>query len=110
VIATPGREPRAIVWLDADRAGLARSVGDRAIATALISGRAIDGAAGYDTGVPWATAADRRHLLGWIEATGAREVFVTGACAEAIVAAIGARARVIGPPHQMPLFPREATS
>lgn len=109
-IAAPGREPRAIVWLDADRAGLVRSVGDRPIATALISGRAIDGAAGYDTGVPWASAADRAQLLGWIEATGARDVYVTGACAEAIVAALGARARVIGPPHQMPLFPREATS
>jgi len=109
-IAAPGREPRAIVWLDADRAGLARSVGDRPIATALISGRAIDGAAGYDTGVPWSAAADRGHLLGWIEATGARDVFVTGACAEAIVAALGPRAKIIGPPHQMPLFPREATS
>jgi len=109
-LPAPGREPRAIVWLDADRAGLARSVGDRPIATALVSGRALEGGAGYDIAVPWATAADRAQLLSWIEATGARDVFVTGACAEAIVAALGARARVIGPPHQMPLFPREATS
>lgn len=109
-LPAPGREPRAIVWLDADRAGLTRSLGDRPIATALISGRAIEGATGYDTGVPWAAAADRAQLLSWIEATGARDVFVTGACAEAIVAALGARARVIGPPRQMTLFPREATS
>ncbi len=109
-IAPPGRESRAIVWLDADRAQLARALGDRPAATALISARALDGTTGYDTGFPWASAADRAQLLAWIEATGARDVFVTGPCADAIVAALGGRARVIGPPHQMPLFPREATS
>jgi putative mRNA 3-end processing factor len=109
-IAAPGREPRAVVWLDSDRAGLARGLGDRRFATALVSGRAIDGSAGYDAGFVWAAAADRAQLLGWIEATSARDVFVTGACAETIVAALGARARIIGPPHQMPLFPREAFS
>ncbi len=109
-IAAPGREPRAIVWLDADRAQLARALGDRPAATALVSARAIEGTAGCDAGFAWASAADRAQLLAWIEATGARDVFVTGACADAIVGALGARARVIGPPHQMPLFPREATS
>jgi hypothetical protein len=109
-IAAPGREPRAIVWLDADRAGLARSLGDRGFATALVSGRALPGApTECDAGFAWAAAADRAQLLGWIEATGAREVFVTGACAEAIVGALGGRSRVIGPPRQMPLFPSEAT-
>jgi putative mRNA 3-end processing factor len=108
-IVAPGREPRAIVWLDADRAGLTRAVGDRAVATALVSARAAAGAAGYDAGFAWAAAADRAQLLGWIEATGAREVFVTGAAAEAVVAALGARARVIGPPQQMSLFPNEAS-
>lgn len=107
-IAAPGREPRAIIWLDSDHAGLARSLGDRSCATALVSARARTGVAGYDTGFVWAAAADRAQLLGWIEATGARDVYVTGACAEAIVAGLGDRARVIGPPHQMPLFPHEA--
>jgi putative mRNA 3-end processing factor len=107
-IPAPGRDPRAIVWLDADRAGLARSLGDRPFATALVSARAPGGAARYDAGFGWAAAADRAQLLGWIEATGARDVFVTGACAEAIAGALGPRARVIGPPHQMPLFPHEA--
>ena len=107
-IAAPGREPRAIVWLDADRAGLARAAGDRAIATALVSARAAAGTAGHDAGFAWAAAADRAQLLSWIEATGARDVFVTGACAEAIVSALGARARVLGPPQQMSLFPHEA--
>jgi hypothetical protein len=111
-IAAPGRDPRAIVWLDAERAALAKALGDRAglATTALVSARAIGGADGFDAALPWPSAADRAQLLAWIEATGAREVFVTGACAESIVAALGGRARVIGPPHQMPLFPREATS
>jgi hypothetical protein len=113
-LAAPGREPRAIVWLDSDRASLAKLPGERALATALVSARAAIGAPaiapGYDAGFIWASAADRAQLLGWIEATGARDVFVTGACAESIVAALGARARVIGPPHQMSLFPREAVS
>jgi len=107
-IVAPGREPRAIVWIDTDRAALARAVGDRAVATALVSARAAAGAAGHDAGFAWSAAADRAQLLGWIEATGARDVFVTGPCAESIVAALGARARVIGPPQQMSLFPREA--
>jgi putative mRNA 3-end processing factor len=109
-IAAPGREPRAIVWLDSDRAGIARSLGERSFATALVSARARAGIAGHDAGFVWAAAADRAQLLGWIEATGARGVYVTGACAEAIVAALGDRARVIGPPHQMSLFPHEAVS
>ena len=104
-IAAPGREPRAVVWLDADRGALAKSLGDPAPRAALVSARASAGHAGYDAGFAWASCADRAQLLGWIEATGAREVFVTGACADAIVAALGPRARVIGPPHQMSLFP-----
>jgi putative mRNA 3-end processing factor len=109
-IAAPGRELRAIVWLDADREGMARSMGDRPFATALVSARASSGVTGHDAGFAWATAADRPQLLGWLEATGARDVFVTGACAEAIVATLGPRARVIGPPHQMSLFPGEEIS
>ena len=107
-LVAPGREPRAIVWLDADRAGLARALGDRAFTTALVSGRAIEGTAGCDAGFAWASAADRAQLLGWIEATAARDVYVTGACAESIAQALGARARMIGPPHQMSLFPGAA--
>ena len=110
VIAAPGREPRAVVWLDADRAGAVRSLGDRPFTTALVSARALGGPVDTDAAFVWAAAADRAQLLGWIEATGARDIFVTGACAESIVAALGARARIIGPPHQMPLFPREALS
>ena len=108
-VTTPGREPRAVVWLDSDRAGLARTLANRAHTTALVSGRALDGSSETDAAFVWPSAADRGQLLAWIEATSAREVFVTGACAEPIAAVLGPRARVIGPPHQMTLFPREAT-
>lgn len=107
-MAALGRELRAIVWLDSDRAGLEKALGGRLYKSALVSARAVAGSDGYDAGFAWAAAADRAQLLAWIEATGAREVFVTGACAESIVAALGARARLIGPPHQMSLFPHEA--
>jgi hypothetical protein len=104
----PTREPRAIVWLDHDRAGLTRALAGRAAATALVSGRAVDDDAGTDTSFVWAHAADREQLLAWIESTRADDVFVTGACAEAIATTLGPRARIVGPPHQMSLFPREA--
>jgi hypothetical protein len=107
-IATPGREPRAVVWLEAERSGLARALADKPTATALVSARALAGSAADDAAFVWASAADRAQLLGWIEATSAREVFVTGPCAEAIVSALGGRARLIGPPQQMSLFPGEA--
>jgi hypothetical protein len=55
----------------------------------------------------WSGAADRAQLLAWIESTSAREIFVTGACASEIASALGNRARVLGPPHQMMLFPGE---
>ena len=108
VITSPGREPRAVVWLDSDRGGLARALADRPFATALVSGRALEGRGTCDAAFAWANAADREQLLEWIEATSAREVFVTGAFAEAIAGVLGPRARIIGPPHQMTLFPREA--
>ena len=103
-ISTPGKEPRAVIWLDADHGGLAKALAGKPFATALTSGRALDAAAGYDAAFAWATAADRARLLGWIESANAREVFVTGACADSIAAALGARARVVGPPRQMALF------
>ncbi|MFN0253063.1 MAG: hypothetical protein ACKV2T_39685 [Kofleriaceae bacterium] len=130
-IATVGKEPRAVIWLDGDHAGLAKAMrGDSAngagkrtrpssdvarnsgrasstgFATALVSGRAVEDGVGYDAAFAWATAADRAQLLGWIEAANARSVFVTGPCADAIAAAVGAHARVIGPPQQMALFAR----
>lgn len=105
-IGTVGKEPRAVIWLDADHAGLAKAIAGKGFATALVSGRAIEGGAGYDAAFAWATAADRAQLLAWIDAANARQVFVTGPCADAIAAAVGAHARVIGPPQQMALFAR----
>ena len=102
-IGTPGKEPRAVVWLDADRLGLARALADRPHVTALVSARALERKL-TDAAFPWASAADRVQLLAWIESTSARDVFLTGAGADAIASVLGPRARVIGPPHQMALF------
>jgi hypothetical protein len=96
---------RVLVWPAGDRTGLARVLGERRRALARLSGTVLDGDPRADVAFAWASAADHRGLLGWIEATGAREVFVTGACAEPIAQALGSRARVLGPPQQMALFP-----
>ena len=103
-VGTVGKEPRVVVWLDTDHAGLAKALAGKRFSTALASGRAIESADGYDTSFVWAGAADRKQLLDWIASAGAREVFVTGPCADAIVAAVGPKARVVGPPRQMALF------
>ncbi len=104
-LGAPGKEPRATIWRDADRAGAARALGDRPHATALISGRALAApCAAADAAFTWPSAAGRAALLAWIESTAAREVFVTGPGAEAIARALGARARLVGPPRQMMLF------
>ena len=96
-ISSPGKEPRAILWLARDRAGAMRAAGDaHAVATLAVDGD-----------FAWVGGAGKADVLAWIEATNAREVYVTGACAEDIAEALGKRARVIGPPHQMTLF--EAT-
>jgi len=101
-ISAPGREPRATVWVEGDRALLLRTLVDRP--HALVSGM-VDGELTF----AWSNAADRPQLLAWIESTSARDIYITGACAESIAAELGPRARVIGPPQQMTLFPREAS-
>ncbi len=103
-ISTPGKEPRVVLWLDGDHGGLVKALAGKRFSTALTSGRAIDGATGYDTGFVWASAADRKQLLAWIESANARDIFVTGPCADAIAGALGGRVRVVGPPRQMALF------
>lgn len=85
-IAAPGKEPRAIVWIGAR------------VPEGSVASLALDG------DFPWVGAAGKRELLAWIESASAREVYVTGAAADDIVRALGPRARVIGPPHQMTLF------
>ncbi|MEO7095060.1 MAG: hypothetical protein ABI175_17505 [Polyangiales bacterium] len=103
-ISTPGKEPRVVIWLDNDHGGVVKALAGKRFSTALTSGRAIEGATGYDAGFVWASAADRKGLLAWIDSANARDVFVTGPCADAIVGALGPRARVVGPPRQMALF------
>jgi putative mRNA 3-end processing factor len=99
-----GKEPRLLIRVASDK--LTMPVG---AVSALVSGRAIDGHAGFAAGFAWPFAAGRAQLLAWIEQTRSKDIFVTGACAEAIVAALGKRARLLGPPHQMTLSLGEAS-
>jgi len=100
-IVAPGRESAAIVRVDGDRIKLADTA---RVTTALVSVRALEPASGWDATFAWPFVADREQVLQWIEQSRARDVFVTGAYAESIVAALGPRARVLGPPRQMALF------
>ena len=103
-LRAPGKDLRLLVRVASDRAAVpAKST------SALVSGRALDGHAGFAAGFAWPFAAGRAQLLAWIEQTRAKDIFVTGACAETIVAALGKRARVLGPPHQMTLSLGEAS-
>lgn len=102
------RAPRAVVATAGERAGIVKAA--KATTCALVGWRAVHGIpSGYDAAFPWTNAASMPALLEWIRATGASEIFVTGAAAEGVAAALGPRARVIGPPRQMMLFPREAS-
>jgi hypothetical protein len=81
------------------------------LATAWVSGEAIDAAAvsarAVDRGFACSSCADRTQLLAWIEATSARQIYLTGKYAPEIVAHLGKRASVLGPPLQMRLFTSE---
>lgn len=101
-LRAPGRDPSVVIRVAGERT---RPV-DREV-RALVSYRAIDAAsvdASFAASFAWPFVAGRTQLLAWIEQTRAREIFVTGACADTIVEQLGARARVIGPPRQMALF------
>ncbi len=100
-LRAPGKEPAVIVRAEADRLKLASTP---AVVTALVSARAVETPAGWDASFPWPFVATREQLLGWIEQTRAKHVFVTGACAESIATVLGTRATVLGPPQQMALF------
>lgn len=104
-LRAPGREPAVLIRIAGERAKIV----DRE-ARAWVSYLAI-GSAPVRAGSPswaarfaWPFVANRAQLLGWIEQTRAREIFVTGAGADSIAATLGPRARVVGPPRQMALF------
>jgi putative mRNA 3-end processing factor len=97
-LRAPSKEPAVIVRAEADRVKVATP------AAALVSARAVEPQQGWDAAFAWPFVANRDQLLTWIEQARAKHVFVTGACAETIVAALGARAHVLGPPQQMALF------
>lgn len=100
-IRAPGREPTPVIRVDGDRVRLADSAKPT---TGLVSVRALAPSVGFDAAFAWPFVANRRQLLEWIEQSRAKDVFITGACAETIAESLGPRARVLGPPRQMALF------
>lgn len=100
--------PAVVLATTEMRASIARRLGAARLATAWVSGDAVDEAAraraAVDESFVWSSCADRAQLLSWIEATCAREIYVTGRHAAEIAAHLGPRAAVLGPPLQMPLF------
>jgi putative mRNA 3-end processing factor len=104
-IRAPGKEPGVVIRVETDRVKVSEA--EHPVA-ALVSPRAIDEAKGWNGAFAWPFVAGREQLLAWIDQTRAHDVFVTGACAETIVAKLGPRARMLGPPHQMMLFPQAA--
>ena len=62
---------------------------------------------GAHTSLPaWPNTASRDELLAWIEATRAKEIYVTGLGSEEIAKAVGGK--VLGPPQQMTLWEARA--
>jgi hypothetical protein len=104
----PRERPAVVVATVAQRGKLGGELGKQALSVAWVSGEAQQpaavAAARVDRGFAWASCADRAQLLSWIEATSARQIFVTGRCAPDIVAHLGKGAAVLGPPVQMRLF------
>ena len=110
-IRAPGKDSSVLIRVEGDRV---KTSPPNATA-ALVSARALDPSPGpewsaadsrppWDARFAWPFVAGRDQLLGWIEQTRAKHVFVTGACAESIAEAVGPHARVLGPPRQMALF------
>ncbi|HUS32093.1 MAG TPA: hypothetical protein VMZ53_26520 [Kofleriaceae bacterium] len=100
-IMPPGREGAIEMRVEGERVRPREKT-----VTALVSARAIDLRTldAYENGFPWPFVAGRDELLAWIEQSRAKEIFVTGASADAIAKKLGAKARVLGPPRQMALF------
>lgn len=102
-------KPQLVLATPELRASVVSRLGAVPLSTAWVSGEAADpGAcarAQVDRGFAWSACADRAQLLAWIEATCAREIYLTGRHAAELAAHLGPRASVLGPPTQMPLFP-----
>ncbi len=99
---------RVLIWPLADRARLPAALRGLPAITVLASGLAVEpGAAatlGADIAVAWSLAGDRDALAELIGSASASDVILVGRGAEPLAAALGRRARVLGPPQQMPLF------
>lgn len=99
LVQAPGKVPAATIYTIGERGAQAAGA-----VRALVSARAADPQPDFAAAFAWPFVAGHEQLLAWIEQTRARRVFVTGACAGAIVAALGDKAQALGPPQQMALF------
>jgi putative mRNA 3-end processing factor len=99
---------RALVWPLADVARLPAALrglrAHRLLASGLACEPGFAASVGADVGVAWSLAGDRDAALGLVGSARATEVVLLGDGAAPLAAAIGPRARVLGPPRQMPLF------
>lgn len=105
---------RALIWPIDERARLAATLRGVPARTMVASGQvtepgvvdALIPAAGRDglDAIAWSLAGDRPTMLELVRSSGASDVVLLGPGAEPLAAAIGPRARVLGPPRQMPLF------
>ena len=99
-----------LVWLtrDSKSAALTPSAKHVIARRALVSGLAVEASAMRDVGaefaIAWSNSADRAALLDYIAQTGAREVYLTGRCADEVASSVGPHARVLAPPTQMSLW------
>ena len=105
----PRDRPAVVIGLVEQRARLSAELGNKLpLVTGWVSGEAHQAAAvaaaRVERGFAWASCADRAQLLSWIEATSAREIYLTGRCAPELAAHLGKGAAVLGPPVQMRLF------
>ncbi|MEZ4363784.1 MAG: hypothetical protein R3B48_26635 [Kofleriaceae bacterium] len=107
--AIPRDRPAVVVATVEQRARLAPELARLGLVTGWVSGEAADpaavAAARVERGFAWSSCANRGQLLSWIEATSAREIYLTGRGGPELAAHLGPRASALGPPTQMRLFP-----
>ena len=106
---------RVLVWLTRDVASAALTPTAKHVIArrALVSGLAVEPAAmrelGAELAIAWSNSADRATLLDYIAQTGAKEIYLTGRCADIVASAVGGHARVLAPPTQMSLWKAVST-
>jgi hypothetical protein len=98
VIRGAGREPSVLIAVEGERFTPPANA-----SYAIASPRALEPRSDVAR-FAWPFCADADELIRWIEQSRARQIYLTGAYADAVAEVLGPRARVLGPPRQMALF------